>query len=213
MVTKDMDIKPASSNPTMIFGSNTDNPVFQFNTSSTKTNEKPTETTNNAFQFSAAKTVPSFANSTTQGFGDKPAFQLNAQKTDDQKSQLSSSSFGNQTAAVASFKFGGGEKPAVFGSTFTSPNQPIEFSNEMRQKLNHLNLVLLLMHFSLVPIKMTVAQLSLVKAQIHLILLEDLVALVNLQLSLLCHLETLHLHNLHHLEILLLLNQHQHLAA
>ncbi|XP_050547444.1 nuclear envelope pore membrane protein POM 121-like isoform X2 [Daktulosphaira vitifoliae] len=132
--SQNTDIKPASSNPTMIFGSNTDNPVFQFNSSSTKTNEKPTETTNNAFQFSAAKTVPSFGNSTTQGFGDKPAFQFNAQKTDDQKSQFSSPSFGNQTAAVAPFKFGGGEKPAVFGSTFTSPNQPIEFSNKIETK-------------------------------------------------------------------------------
>ncbi|CAH1715093.1 unnamed protein product [Aphis gossypii] len=115
----------ADNNPTasgMGFASNTANPIFQFNNSGSKLGDKPSETPSSSFPFTSNTTAPAF------GASDKPAFQFNAQKTEETKTQFPTSTFGSQSTS-APFKFGGNEKPASFGTTFPSSNQPLQFTN------------------------------------------------------------------------------------
>lgn len=119
----------ASVVPGMMFANNATNSVFQFNSSGSKLNDKPSDTANSSFSFGPSKTAPTFGAPTTQNFGDKPAFQFNAQKTEEPKTQFSAATFGPQSASVAApFKFGGSDKPASFGNNFSS-NQPLQFTN------------------------------------------------------------------------------------
>ncbi|VVC38420.1 Hypothetical protein CINCED_3A020102 [Cinara cedri] len=118
--------KPTTSASGMIFGNST-NPVFQFNNSSSKPNEKPSEVSNNAFSFSSNKTVPNFGGSAPQGFGEKQSFQFNGEKKEESKNQFSTSVFGSSNT-VTPFKFGDNNKPTSFGTTFNS-NQPLQFTN------------------------------------------------------------------------------------
>lgn len=114
---------PAPASAISFANNNTANSIFQFNSSNSKLNDKPSEVSNNSFQFSSTKT--------TSNFGDKPAFQFNVQNTKEPKAQFSNSSFGTQNTSTAPFKFGSNDKPAPFGSTgstFTS-NQPLQFAN------------------------------------------------------------------------------------
>ncbi|XP_026813652.1 nucleoporin NUP1 isoform X2 [Rhopalosiphum maidis] len=106
----------------MVFANNTANPIFQFNNSGSKPGDKPSETQSSSFPFSSNKTTSAF------GTSDKPAFQFNTQKTEETKTQFSTSAFGSQNTS-APFKFGGNEKPASFGTTFPSSNQPLQFTN------------------------------------------------------------------------------------
>ncbi|XP_022179829.1 nucleoporin NUP1 isoform X2 [Myzus persicae] len=118
--------KPTASG--MVFANNTTNPIFQFNNSGSKLGDKPSETPSGSFPFSSNKTTPSFGASASQEFRDKPAFQFNTQKTEETKTQFSAPSFGSQNTN-APFKFGGNEKPASFGTTFPTSNQPLQFTN------------------------------------------------------------------------------------
>ncbi|XP_050439033.1 nuclear pore complex protein Nup153-like isoform X1 [Adelges cooleyi] len=141
--TSSTEVKPVTSTPGGSFnipmfnnsGNNATSPVFQFNSTSTKRDEKPPGSLGNTFQFSAAKSTPSFGLlSSPPSFVDKKAFEFNARKTDDQKTQFSTPAFGSQTAAAAPFKFGGSDKPTAFGNTFTPPNQSLQFHNKTEPK-------------------------------------------------------------------------------
>ncbi|KAL4097068.1 hypothetical protein QTP88_021904 [Uroleucon formosanum] len=118
--------KPTASG--MVFPNNTTNPIFQFNNSGSKLGDKPSETPSGSFPFTSSKTTPAFGASASQDFRDKPAFQFNTQKTEETKTQFSTPSFGTQNTS-APFKFGGNDKPASFGTTFPSSNQPLQFTN------------------------------------------------------------------------------------
>ncbi|XP_050439355.1 serine-rich adhesin for platelets-like [Adelges cooleyi] len=137
------EVKPATSTPEMAFNipvfnnssNNVTSPVFQFSSTGTKRDEKPLESSINTFQFPAAKSTPSFGLlSSPPSFVDKKAFEFNAQKTDDQKTQFSTPAFGSQNAASAPFKFGGSDKSTAFENTFTSPNQSLQFHNKTETK-------------------------------------------------------------------------------
>jgi len=119
-----------SASGSMLFGNNLSNPIFQFNSTSSKQNDKASEVPSSSFPFSSNKTTPNFGASALQNFGDKPAYQFNAQKTEESKTnQFSTPTFGSQSTN-APFKFGGNDKPASFGSsTFPSSNQPLKFTN------------------------------------------------------------------------------------
>lgn len=108
------------------FANNTSNPVFQFNNSGSKLDDKPSETQSGSFPFTSNKT-PVFGASASQDFRNKPTFQFNTQKTEETKTQFSTPGFGSQNTS-APFKFGGNEKSASFGTTFPS-NQPLQFTN------------------------------------------------------------------------------------
>lgn len=118
-----------SASSGMFFANSSSNPVFQFNSSSSKQNDKPVEKPSSSFPFSPNKT-PIFGASALQNFGDKPAYQFNTKKTEESKTnQFSTPTFGPQSTN-APFKFGGNDKPASFGSsTFPSSNQPLQFTN------------------------------------------------------------------------------------
>jgi len=118
--------KPTASG--MVFANNTTNPMFQFNNTGSKLGDKPSETPSGSFPFTSNKTTPAFGASAPQDFRDKPAFQFNTQKTEEPKTQFSTPSFGTQNTS-APFKFGGNDKPASFGTTFPSSNQPLQFTN------------------------------------------------------------------------------------
>ncbi|XP_025412323.1 nuclear pore complex protein Nup153-like isoform X3 [Sipha flava] len=117
--------KSATSTSSMLFPNNTANGVFQFNSSSSKLNDKPSETPTNSFQFSSVKTAP-FGASAPQ---DKTAFQFSVPKSEDSKTQFSTPTFGSQNSNIAPFKFGSNDKPASFGNTFPALNQPLQFTN------------------------------------------------------------------------------------
>ncbi|CAI6365074.1 unnamed protein product [Macrosiphum euphorbiae] len=118
--------KPTTSG--MVFANNTTNPMFQFSNTGSKLGDKPSETPSGSFPFASNKTTPAFGATAPQDFRDKPAFQFNTQKTDEPKTQFSTPSFGTQNTS-APFKFGGNDKPASFGTTFPSSNQPLQFTN------------------------------------------------------------------------------------
>ncbi|KAF0768367.1 nucleoporin NUP1 isoform X3 [Aphis craccivora] len=114
------DNKPTASG--MGFAGNTANPIFQFNNSGSKLGDKHSETPSSSFPFTTNTTTPAF------GASKNPTFQFNAQKTEETKTPFPTSTFGSQSTS-APFKFGGNEKPASFGTTFPSTNQPLQFTN------------------------------------------------------------------------------------
>lgn len=121
--------KPITSASSMLFANNISNPIFQFNSPSSKPNDKVSEVPNNSFPFSSTKTAPTFITSALQNFGDKSAYQFNAKKTEEPKTQFSTQTFGSQSITTsAPFKFGVNDKPESFGSTFSS-NQSLQFTN------------------------------------------------------------------------------------
>lgn len=124
--SQNADNKPATSAPGMIFGNNTANTMFQFNSSTSKLNDKTTEAPNSSFIFSPNKPTPTFGGPASQ---DKPTFQFNAQKIDEPKTQFATSVFGSQTPTTGPFKFGANDKLSTFGSTFPTSNQPLQFTN------------------------------------------------------------------------------------
>lgn len=124
--SQNADNKPATSASGMIFGNNTANTMFQFNSSTSKLNDKTTEAPNSSFIFSSNKPAPTFGGPASQ---DKPTFQFNAQKINEPKTQFATPVFGSQAPTTGPFKFGTNDKPASFGSTFPTSNQPLQFTN------------------------------------------------------------------------------------
>lgn len=124
--SQNADNKPATSASDMIFVNNTANTMFQFNSSTSKLNDKTTEAPNSSFIFSPIKPAPTFGGPVSQ---DKPTFQFNAQKIDEPKTQFATPVFGSQTPNTGPFKFGANDKPVSFGSTFPTSNQPLQFTN------------------------------------------------------------------------------------
>lgn len=124
--SQNADNKPATSASGMLFVNNTANTMFQFNSSTSKLNDKTTEASNSSFIFSPNKPASTFGGPVPQ---DKPTFQFNAQKIDEPKTQFTTPVFGSQTPTIGPFKFGANEKPASFGSTFPTSNQPLQFTN------------------------------------------------------------------------------------
>jgi len=124
--------KPTTSASNLLFTNNLPNSVFQFNS----TNSKADVVTSSSFSFSSTKTTPIFGASALQNFGDKPTYQFNSQKTEDQKTQFSTPSFGPQsTTTSAPFKFGGIDKPASFSSAFPTTNQTLQFTNNTEKAI------------------------------------------------------------------------------
>lgn len=123
--SKTPDNKSTTSASGMPFANNTASAIFQFNNSSSKLIDKPSELPSSSFQFSSAKTAPTFGAPASQ---DKPSFQFNAQKPEESKTQFSTPTFGSQNPTHAPFKFGSNDKPASFGNTFSASNQPLQFT-------------------------------------------------------------------------------------
>lgn len=122
--------KSTVANSGILFPNNVSNPIFQFNSSNLKQNDKASDVpSSSSFQFSSTKTATVFGASAPHDFGDKTAYQFNTQKADEPKSQFSTSTFGSQNSTTAPFKFGGSDKPVAFGSTFSPSNQPLQFTN------------------------------------------------------------------------------------
>lgn len=119
------DNKPATTASSNLFANNATSPVFQFNSSSTKPNDKASETPTSSFPFSSVKAAPTFGAPAL----DKPAFQFSAQKAEEPKTQFSSPAFGTQSATAAPYKFGSNDKPATFGNAFPSTTQPLQFAS------------------------------------------------------------------------------------